>query len=85
MTLIAQPVPQNDVFHAQVVARGSHTAENLRSSVRTAPLLRPGWLVERVWPAHINGTPGVLSYLYGRPHSAFTLDIADGRICNMYI
>jgi RNA polymerase sigma-70 factor (ECF subfamily) len=33
----------------------------------------------------INGAPGVLSYLHGCPHSVLTLEIADGRICNIFI
>ena len=33
----------------------------------------------------INGAPGVLSYWHGRPHSVLTLDIADGRIRQIFI
>jgi RNA polymerase sigma-70 factor (ECF subfamily) len=33
----------------------------------------------------INGQPGVVTYLHGRPHSVLTIAVADGRICNIYI
>jgi RNA polymerase sigma-70 factor (ECF subfamily) len=35
--------------------------------------------------AHINGEPGVVSYLDGRPYSVLTLDVQDGRIQCVYI
>ena len=43
----------------------------------------PASLVRQV--AQINGAPGVVSYLQGRPHSVLTLDIEEVRICNIYI
>jgi RNA polymerase sigma-70 factor (ECF subfamily) len=43
----------------------------------------PENLVRRM--AEINGQPGVVSYLNGRPHSVFALDVEDGRIRNIYI
>lgn len=43
----------------------------------------PADLVRQV--AEINGQPGIVSYLHGRPHSAFIIDAADGRIRNIYI
>jgi RNA polymerase sigma-70 factor (ECF subfamily) len=36
-------------------------------------------------PAGINGEPGVVSYLNGKPYSVVTLDIADGRVRAIYI
>ena len=33
----------------------------------------------------LNGAPGLVSYLDGRPFSVLTFDIADGRISNIYI
>jgi RNA polymerase sigma-70 factor, ECF subfamily len=33
----------------------------------------------------INGEPGVVSYVDGRPFSVLTLDIADGLVRNIYI
>jgi RNA polymerase sigma-70 factor (ECF subfamily) len=33
----------------------------------------------------INGEPGVVSYLNGRPHSVFTLEASDGRVQAIYI
>ncbi len=45
--------------------------------------LVPKNLVRRM--AQINGQPGVVSYLDGRPYSVFTMDIADGRVRNIYV
>jgi RNA polymerase sigma-70 factor (ECF subfamily) len=33
----------------------------------------------------INGDPGIISYVDGRPHSVLTLDVRDGRIRGVYI
>ncbi len=33
----------------------------------------------------INGLPGVVNYLEGRPHSVVTLDVVDGRVRGIYI
>jgi RNA polymerase sigma-70 factor (ECF subfamily) len=43
----------------------------------------PSDLVRTV--SQVNGAPGVVSYLHGRPHSVLVLNIEDGRICNIYI
>jgi len=45
--------------------------------------LLPTTLVRRM--ARINGEPGVVSYLDGKPHSVVTLDATDGRIRAIYI
>lgn len=45
--------------------------------------LVPKNLVSRM--AQINGKPGVVSYLDGRPYSVFTIDIADGRVQSVFI
>jgi RNA polymerase sigma-70 factor (ECF subfamily) len=45
--------------------------------------LVPKNLVRRM--AEINGEPGVVSYVDGRPYSVFTLDVADGRVRHIYI
>jgi RNA polymerase sigma-70 factor (ECF subfamily) len=34
---------------------------------------------------HINGQPGIVSYVDGRPFSIFTMDIADGLVRNIYV
>lgn len=69
---------------ATAVPNPIYGAENVtRFLIGARRKLLPPNLVRQL--AHINGTPGVLSYLHGRPHSALTLDIADGRICNIYI
>ena len=33
----------------------------------------------------INGQPGILSFLDGRPFSVFTLDVTDGVISGIYV
>jgi RNA polymerase sigma-70 factor (ECF subfamily) len=35
--------------------------------------------------AEINGEPGVVGYVNGRPFSVLTLEIADGFVRNIYI
>jgi len=42
-----------------------------------------GTLVRRI--AQINGQPGIITYLQGRPFGVLTLDVEDGRIRNIYI
>jgi RNA polymerase sigma-70 factor (ECF subfamily) len=36
-------------------------------------------------PARINGMPGVVSWLDGKPYMTLSLDIVDGRIAGVYI
>lgn len=36
-------------------------------------------------PLQVNGEPGVVSYLDGRPYSVITFDVADGRINSIYV
>jgi RNA polymerase sigma-70 factor, ECF subfamily len=61
-----------------------HGAENVaRGILRGFKKLLPTALVRRV--ATINGGPGVVGYLDGKPHSVVTLDMADGRIRAIYI
>jgi RNA polymerase sigma-70 factor (ECF subfamily) len=45
--------------------------------------LVPRTLVRKL--ARINGSPGLINYLDGKPHSVLTLDVRDGRIQNIYI
>jgi RNA polymerase sigma-70 factor (ECF subfamily) len=45
--------------------------------------LVPRSLVRRL--AQINGEPGLINYLDGRPHSVLTIDTKDGRISAIYI
>ena len=35
--------------------------------------------------AEINGEPGIVSYVNGRPQSVFTIEVQNGRICAIYI
>jgi RNA polymerase sigma-70 factor (ECF subfamily) len=43
----------------------------------------PPNVVRRI--AEINGQPGVVSYVSGRPFAVFTMDVADGLIQNLYV
>ncbi|MFL6307136.1 MAG: RNA polymerase sigma-70 factor [Candidatus Sulfotelmatobacter sp.] len=45
--------------------------------------LVPRNLVRRL--GHINGSPGVINYLEGKPHSVVTLEIRDGLIREIFI
>jgi len=45
--------------------------------------LIPGNLVRRL--ALINGEPGLVNYLDGKPHSVLTIDVSEGRIQTIYI
>jgi RNA polymerase sigma-70 factor (ECF subfamily) len=45
--------------------------------------LVPKNLVMRV--AQINGGPGVVGYVDGRPFSVFTMEISGGRVRNIYV
>jgi RNA polymerase sigma-70 factor (ECF subfamily) len=43
----------------------------------------PAGLIRRLtW---INGAPGLINYLDGKPHSVLTFDVAEGRIQSIYI
>jgi RNA polymerase sigma-70 factor (ECF subfamily) len=45
--------------------------------------LVPRNLVRRL--GHINGSPGVINYLEGKPHSVLTLEIRDGLVREIFI
>jgi RNA polymerase sigma-70 factor (ECF subfamily) len=45
--------------------------------------LVPKTLVRKL--VRINGAPGLVNYLQGKPHSVLTLDVQDGRIREIYI
>ncbi len=69
---------------ATAVPNPIYGADNVvRFLVGARRKLLPADLVRQV--AQINGAPGVVSYLHGRPHSVLALHVADGRICNIYI
>jgi RNA polymerase sigma-70 factor (ECF subfamily) len=48
--------------------------------LRTLLSLKP---VQRI--VQVNGEPGIVSYVNGRPHSVFTLQVNDGRIDAIFI
>lgn len=60
--------------------RGSErVARFLLGILRKVP---PGFVARRAW---INGGPGIVGYVEGRPMSVVTLDVADGRIRAVHI
>lgn len=61
-----------------------HGADNVvRGILGGFKKLLPKNLARRL--AEINGEPGVVSYLEGKPYSVVTLDAVDGRIQTIYI
>jgi RNA polymerase sigma-70 factor (ECF subfamily) len=68
------PALPKQILGAEKVARGM---------VGGARKFVPKTLVHRM--RQINGELGVVSYLDGRPHSVFTVDIVGGLIRNIYI
>ena len=64
----------NEVRGADKVARG------ILGSLKR---LVPATLVRKL--VRINGAPGLVNYLDGKPHSVLTLDVQNGRIQNIYI
>lgn len=64
----------NEVRGAEKVSRG--IIGSLKRFV-------PETLVRRL--AHINGKPGLINYLDGKPHSVLTIDVAGNRIQAIYI
>ncbi len=61
-----------------------HGADNVVRGISGAfRKLLPKTLVRRL--ARINGEPGVVSYLDGKPYSVVTLDVVDGRVQAIYI
>ena len=68
------PALPRPIYGSDNVARG--VLEGLRRLV-------PKNLVRRF--AEINGQPGIVSFLDGRPFSVFTLDVVDGLISCIYV
>ena len=68
------PALPKPIYGNENIARG--VLEGLRRLV-------PKNLVRR--SAEINGHPGIISFLDGRPFSVFTLDVTDGLISRIYV
>ncbi len=68
------PALPKPIYGAANIARG--VLEGLKRLV-------PKNLVRRF--VEINGQPGIVSFLDGRPFSVFTLDVADGLISHIYV
>lgn len=64
----------NPIYGAHNIARGILGALKRRV---------PANLVPRF--VEVNGQPGIVSFLDGRPFSVFTLDVADGLISRIYV
>jgi RNA polymerase sigma-70 factor, ECF subfamily len=61
-----------------------HGADNVaRGTLGGLKKLLPKNLVRRI--VQINGEPGVVGYLNGKPHSVLTVDAVAGRIRSIYI
>jgi RNA polymerase sigma-70 factor, ECF subfamily len=68
------PAAPNAVRGADKVARG------MLGGIRR---FAPAGLVRRI--TEINGAPGLINYLDGKPHSVLTMDVVNGRIHAIYI
>jgi len=67
----ALPLP---IFGADKVARASVFGQTRLMSLR---------VLQRI--VELNGEPGIVSYLNGRPQSVFTIHVKDGRITAIFI
>ncbi len=68
------PALPEPIYGAENIARG--ITEGRRKLV-------PQNLVRRF--AQINGQPGFVTFLDGKPFSVFTLDVTAGRVCQVYV
>ncbi len=69
---------------ATAISRPISGTESVARFIFRAPRkLLPAGLVRQV--AEINGQPAIVSYLDGRPHGVFTVEVASGLIRNVFI
>ena len=78
------------VLHSDGGGKGVAVPNEVRGADRVArgilgalQRLVPRNLVRKL--GHINGSPGVINYLEGKPHSVVTLEIRDGLIREIFI
>jgi RNA polymerase sigma-70 factor (ECF subfamily) len=78
------------VLHSDGGGKGVAVPNEVRGAAKVArgilgglARLVPQNLVRRL--VHINGAPGVINYLNGKPHSVMTLDVRDGLIREIFI
>jgi RNA polymerase sigma-70 factor (ECF subfamily) len=78
------------VLHADGGGKGPAIPNLVHGAERVARAILGG--LSRLVPhnrtnrmTRINGEPGVVSYLDGRPYAVLTLDVDDGRITSIYI
>lgn len=81
---------QDAVFHsdgggkAPALPKPVYGASNVaRLILASLEKFVPPNVIRRI--AEINGQPGVVSYVGGRPFAVFTVDVADGFIQNLYV
>jgi RNA polymerase sigma-70 factor (ECF subfamily) len=66
------------------VPNAIHGAQNVaRAMLRSLERLLPKDLVPR--PAQVNGKPGIVAYLHGKPYSVISMDAVEGRVRAIYI
>lgn len=78
------------VLHSDGGGKGVAVPNEVRGADRVARGILGG--LQRLVPrnlvrklGHINGSPGVINYLEGKPHSVLTLEIRDGLIREIFI
>jgi RNA polymerase sigma-70 factor, ECF subfamily len=90
MNALIDLLTQDAVLHTDGGGKGIavpnkvHGAENVaRGVIGGLKRIVPASLVRRL--ARINGKPGLVNYLDGRPHSVLTIDVVDDRIRAIYV
>jgi RNA polymerase sigma-70 factor (ECF subfamily) len=90
MTGLIELLAKDVVLHSDGGGKGLAVPNEVRGADKVArgilgslKRLVPATLVRKL--VRINGAPGLVNYLDGKPHSVLTLDVQDGRIQNIYI
>ncbi|MCU1249621.1 MAG: polymerase sigma-70 factor [Edaphobacter sp.] len=90
MTGLIELLSKDVVLHSDGGGKGLAVPNEVRGADKVArgilgslKRLVPATLVRKM--VRINGAPGLVNYLDGKPHSVLTLDVQNGRIQNIYI
>jgi RNA polymerase sigma-70 factor (ECF subfamily) len=90
MTGLIELLAKDVVLHSDGGGKGLAVPNEVRGADKVArgilgslKRLVPATLVRKL--VRINGAPGLVNYLDGKPHSVLTLDVQDSRIQNIYI
>jgi RNA polymerase sigma-70 factor (ECF subfamily) len=90
MTGLIELLAKDVVLHSDGGGKGLAVPNEVRGADKVArgilgslKRLVPATLVRKL--VRINGAPGLVNYLDGKPHSVLTLDVQDGRIQNIYV